>query len=98
MLSAACTRSGSIGQSDHCCSLPSCGQCSGADPCRTESRSAERVTSEVARLLYAPSAPYSPSPGRRLSGSVLTVAAPDDHDYKGSLLGGLDGGYNRRML
>ena len=46
--SRACTGSGSIGQSQYCCSLSSYGQCSGANPRRTEKRSAERVASERA--------------------------------------------------
>src|SRR5229473_8370142 len=59
MFSPVCTGSGSIGQSQRCSSLASCGQCSGADLRRTERRSAQRVASEVARqtvraMTYSP--------------------------------------------
>src|SRR5262245_4227211 len=46
MFSPVCTESGFIGQSQHCSSLASCGQCSGTDLLRTEMRIAEGVGSE----------------------------------------------------
>src|SRR5712692_9800017 len=46
MSSPVCTESGFIGQSQRCCSLASCAQCSGADLLRTEMRIAEGVRSE----------------------------------------------------
>ena len=44
------------------------------------------------------SAPHGPSASRRLSGPVLTTTVPEGHDYNGSLKGGLDGQYHRRMF
>src|SRR5467141_654692 len=46
MSSPVCTESGFIGQSQRCCSLASCAQCSGTDLLRTEMRIAEGVRSE----------------------------------------------------
>src|SRR4249919_2936360 len=46
MSSPVCTESGFIGQSQRCCSLASCAQCSGTDLLRTEMRIAEGVGSE----------------------------------------------------
>src|SRR6266481_7283472 len=46
MSSPVCTESGFIGQSQRCCSLASCAQCSGKDLLRTEMRIAEGVGSE----------------------------------------------------
>jgi len=46
MSSPVSTESGFIGQSQRCCSLASCAQCSGTDLLRTEMRIAEGVGSE----------------------------------------------------
>src|SRR5450631_1813998 len=46
MFSPIRTKSGFIGQSQHCYSLASCGQCSGTDLLPTEMRIAEGVESE----------------------------------------------------
>lgn len=56
MFSPVCTESGSIGRSQHCSSVASCGRCFGADLSRTESRSAERIASEAEPHLKARSA------------------------------------------
>ena len=51
MSSPVCTESGFICQSQRCCSLASCAQCSGTDLLRTEMRIAKGVGSERLELL-----------------------------------------------
>ena len=68
MLSPVFTGSGSIGQSQHCSSLPSYRQCTGANPRRTEKRSAERIASERPTTLVCRFCPREDERANRLRG------------------------------